>query len=118
MKASEAVSYYSVVLAFGYFVILNLFDLSSTIIALRLGLSEANFVLVALSSALGLGIGDVIIFVKSVFFVGVGCTLILGALTKNQNVKKAILLTIILFGAIFAVVSVNNFLTIYSVISS
>jgi len=116
MKATEAVSYSSFALAFAYFVVFNLFDLSSTILALRLGLSEANFVLVYLSSFLGVGIAGVILLVKSIFFVGVGGLLILGVLSKSQKMKKTILAAIILLGAVFALVSLNNFLSIYSVI--
>lgn len=118
MKAAEAVSYSSFALAFAYFVVFNLFDLSSTILALRLGLSEANFVLIYLASSLGVGITDVILLVKSLFFVGVGSLLIVGILSKSQKMKRTILATIIVFGAVFALVSVNNFLSIYSVILS
>jgi hypothetical protein len=118
MKASRAVSHTSFALAFAYFVVFNILDLSSTILALKLGLSEANFVLVYLSSSLGIGITDVIVLVKSVFFVGVGALVILGIATRNQGMKRKILFTIILFGAVFALVLVNNFFTIYSVISA
>ena len=118
MKAGTAISFSSFVLAFAYFVVFNLFDLSSTILALKLGLSEANFALVYLSSALSLNLSDVIMLVKSVFFVGTGSLLILGVATKNQNIKKTILMTIILFGAIFALVSVSNFISIYYAISA
>jgi hypothetical protein len=118
MKASSAVSYSSFALAFAYFAVFNILDLSSTILALKLGLSEANFVLIYLSSTLGIGIADAIMLVKSVFFVGVGALVILGLATRNQDMKRKILLTIVVFGAIFALVSVNNFLTIYSVIAA
>ena len=116
MKASTAVSFSSFLLAFSYFVIFNLFDLSSSILALRIGLSEANFVLVSLSSILGVGLAGVIILVKSIFFAGAGTLLILGVLSKNQRIKRAVLLTIVLFAAVFAFVSVNNFVDIFSVL--
>ena len=119
MKSStSAVSYGSFALAFAYFVVFNILDLSSTILALRIGLSEANFALVYLSSALGIGIADVVLLVKSIFFVAVGGVLIIGVATKSQSIKKRILLTIILFGAVFAMVSINNFLSIYTAIST
>ena len=105
-------------LAFSYFVIFNLLDLSSTILALKLGLSEANIALSFLSSLLRLDIVDIIMLVKSVFFAGVGGLMILAFTTRNQRIKKTVLLTIILFGAVFALVSLNNFITIYSVNSA
>jgi hypothetical protein len=117
MKASEAVSFSWFALSFAYFVLFNLFDLSSTILALRLGLSEGNFILVLLSSELGIGLSTVIVLVKSIFFVGVGSLLILGIMSRNTTMKKAVLATIIFFGIVFAIVSVNNFLSIYSVIA-
>jgi hypothetical protein len=118
MKANTAVSYSSFIIAFAYFVVFNLFDLSSTILALRLGLSESNFALIYLSSFLGLALPYVILLVKSLFFAGVGGLIILGVATRNPGTKKTILLTIILFGVIFALVSVSNFLSIYSVIAA
>jgi hypothetical protein len=117
MKAGNAVSFTSFVLAFSYFVLFNIFDLSSTILALRLGLSEANFVLVFLSSSLGLALADIILLVKSLFFVGVGSLMILGVATKNLGLKKVVFVTIILFGSVFALVSLSNFISIYSVMT-
>lgn len=111
------VPFTSFVLSFAYFVLFNLFDLSSTILALRLGLSEGNFVLLRLSSSLGVGLSEAIVLVKSVFFVGVGGLLILGVASRNQTLKKTILAAIIFFGVVFALVSLSNFVTIYSVIS-
>ncbi len=55
--------------------------------------------------------------VKSIFFVGTGGLLILGVATINQKIKKTVLMKIILFGAFLALVSVNNFISIYYVIS-
>ena len=118
MKAQVAVSYSSLLIAFAYFIIFNLFDLSSTILALRLGLSEANFALLLLSSRLGVGLVDAFMIIKSVFFVGVGGLVILGLVTRNQGMRKRILMTVIVFGFIFALISVNNFITIYSVLSA
>lgn len=118
MKAQVAVSYSSLLIAFAYFIIFNLFDLSSTILALRLGLSEANFALLLLSSKLGVGLVDAFMIIKSVFFVGVGGLVILGLVTRNQGMRKRILMTVIVFGFIFALISVNNFITIYSVLSA
>jgi len=117
MKSSSAISYSTFALAFAYFVVFNILDLSSTILALRLGLSEANFAILYLSSTLGISIAKVVLIVKSIFFVSVGGALIYGLGTKSQTVKKAILLTIVIFGALFAIVSISNFLSIYSVIS-
>jgi hypothetical protein len=118
MKTNAAVSYTSFVLAFAYFVLFNLFDLSSTILALRLGLSEANFALLYLTSSLGLSITDAIVLVKSVFFVGIGGMMILGIATRSTNIRKTILATIIIFCAVFAIVSVSNFISIFTIISA
>jgi hypothetical protein len=118
MKAQVAVSYSSLLIAFAYFIIFNLFDLSSTILALRLGLSEANFALLLLSSSLGVGLVNAFMIIKSVFFVGVGGLVSLGLVTRNQGVRKRILMTVIVFGFSFALISVNNFITIYSVLSA
>jgi hypothetical protein len=118
MKARLTVSYSSLIIAFAYFIIFNLFDLSSTILVLRLGLSEANFALLLLSSSLGVGLVNAFMLIKSVFFVGVGGLVILGLATRNQGMRRTILLTVIIFGFVFALISVNNFITIYSVLSS
>ena len=118
MKSQIAVSYSSLIIAFAYFIMFNLFDLSSTILALRLGLSEANFFLLFLSSRFGVGLVDAFMLVKSLFFVGMGGLVILGLATRNQGMRKTILLTVILFGFIFAVITVSNFLTIYSILSA
>jgi hypothetical protein len=118
LKASTAVSYSTLALSFAYFVLFNLFDLSSTILALRLGLSEGNFILVYLASRLGIGIADGMMLVKSVFFVGVGGLFLLGVLTRNQAMKKVVLSTMIVFVVIFALVSMSNFITIYSALST
>jgi len=118
MKGEAAVSFSSFMIVFAHFVAFNIFDLSSTILALKLGLSEANFALNYLSSTFGLALSDVIMLVKSVFFIGVGSLILLGVISKNQSMKKSILVTTILFGAIFALVSVNNFLSIYYLISA
>lgn len=67
---------------------------------------------------LGVNIADIIMLVKSVFFVGVGGLMILGFVTGNQGIKKAILVTMVLFGAVIALVSLNNFISIYSAIST
>ncbi|HXQ92867.1 MAG TPA: hypothetical protein VN739_07650 [Nitrososphaerales archaeon] len=118
MKVEVAVSYSSFLIAFAYFIMFNLFDLSSTFLALRLGLSEANLALLDLSSRLGVGLVNSFILVKSVFFVVVGGLVILGLATRNQGIRKTILLTVIIFSFVFALVSVNNFLTIYSILSA
>jgi hypothetical protein len=118
MKASSAVSYTSFLLAFAYFVLFNLFDLSSTILALRVGLTEANSALVYLSSLLGVGIAGVIVLAKSLFFAGAGGLLILGIISRNYKIKRTVLFTLIAFAAVFAIVSVNNFLNIYAVLDA
>ncbi len=118
MKAQVVVSYSSLMIAFAYFIIFNLFDLSSTILALRLGLSEANSALLLFSSSLGVGLVNAFMLIKSVFFVGVGGLVILGLVTRNQGMRRTILLTVIVFGFIFALISVNNFITIFSVLSA
>ena len=117
MKSQAAVPYSSLIIAFAYFIMFNLFDLSSTILALRLGLSEANIALLFLSARLGVGLVNAFMLVKSAFFVGVGGLVIFWLATRNQAMRKLILSTIILFVFIFALISVNNFLTIYSVLS-
>jgi hypothetical protein len=118
MKVEDAASYASLVIAFAYFVTFNLFDLSSTILALRLGLSEANTILLLLSSKLGIGVFNTFVLVKSVFFVGVGSLVIIGVGTSNQGLRKTILAAVIVFSFIFAVVSASNFFSIYSVLSA
>lgn len=117
MKANVAVSYSSFLLAFAYFIMFNIFDLSSTILALKLGLSEANFALVFLSNSLGIDLADVIMLVKSAFFVCVGGLMMLGIASKNQGTKKVVYATILVFSAVFALVSLNNFLSIYSALT-
>jgi len=118
MKAEAAVSYSSLIIAFAYFVMFNLFDLSSTILALRLGLSEANYALLFVSSRLGVGLVNAFMIVKSLFFLGVGTLVILGLASRNPSTRRTVLLTVIIFGSIFAIISVNNFLSIYFVLSA
>ncbi len=98
--------------AFGFFVLFNLFDLSTTIFALKIGLSESNSALVFLASALGFGLIDFLVLIKSIFIFAAGFLVLIAMVTRNQNVKKAVFVSILGFALIYAVVVVSNFLSI------
>jgi len=118
MVPKHAIPYVWLMIAFSYFVVFNLFDLSSTILALRLGLSEANQTLLLLSSRLGFGLVNVFLGVKIVFILGMGSMLFMGVRSRNAVTRKMIFLAILGFAIVFATVSVSNFLSIFSVIST
>ncbi|MFI5419493.1 MAG: hypothetical protein ACHQ1H_00850 [Nitrososphaerales archaeon] len=104
-------------IAFSYFALFNLLDLSSTILALKLGLSEANQTLLLLASRLGLGFVDAFLAVKILLFLSMGSALILGVKSGNASTRKIVFLAIAGFAVLFAAVSLNNFLTIFSLIT-
>ena len=84
MKANLGMPYSSFMIAFAYFVVFNLFGLSSSVLALTLGLNESNFALIYLSSAVGITLLSAVFFVKLVFFVCMG-GLILEALDEKRS---------------------------------
>jgi len=53
------------------FVLVNLLDLSTTIVAVNMGFREANYALVALSNFAGTGIVTTILLLKIIFIIGV-----------------------------------------------
>ena len=100
--------------AFSWFAVFNLLDLSSTLLALKMGLSEGNAILLLLASKLDLSLLETVVIVKAVFFIGSALLLILGIHSQNARTRRAILMTFVAFAVLFAIVSTSNFLSIYS----
>jgi hypothetical protein len=109
--------YVCLLIAFSYFAIFNLLDLSSIILALKLGLSEANQTLLWFSSRLGLGFVDTFLTVKILLILSMGCALILGTTSRNILTRRMIFFAIAGFAILFATVSVSNLVTIFSVLT-
>jgi hypothetical protein len=111
------ISYVWLLIAFSYFTLFNLLDLSSTILALKLGFAEANQTLLWFSSRLGLGFVNIFLAIKILLILSMGCALVLGTSSRNMLTRKMILLAIAGFAILFATVSISNFVTIFSVVS-
>ena len=103
--------------AFGLFVLFNIFDLSSTIVGLKLGLSETNAALLFLSERMNVSVGGVLVLVKSLLFVGGGAILLIGSKTQNSGSRKIMFLSIWGFALLFALVAISNLLTIYTALA-
>jgi hypothetical protein len=104
-------------IAFSYFTIFNLLDLSSTMLALKLGLTEANQTLLWLSAHIGLGFAGAFLVVKILLIISMGSALILGTSTRNAFTRKMIFYAIAVFAALFATVALSNFVTIFSTLA-
>ena len=85
-----------------------MFDLSSTVLALKLGLSEANHALIFIAQRLGIGLVGALISFKALFFVGAGLLILLGMKTRSPAISRAILAVIVGFAGVLALVSMNN----------
>jgi len=101
-------------LAFSSFILANMFDLSSTLVALKLGLAETNEALIILSSRLGENLVDVFVWLKVILFLGAGILTMVGVSTKSSLTKKLVVISFALFAGLIFLISLNNFLFIYS----
>lgn len=97
---------------FGLFVLFNLLDLSTTITALKIGLSEGNFALIFLANSLGLGLINFLILVKALFILGAGFLVLASLYTRSQNLKREVFAAILGFALLFAVVAGSNLVSI------
>ena len=102
-------------LLFSFFVLFNLLDLSSTIVALKLGLSEANSFLLLFSSLMGIGITPSLIILKVIFIAGMGSLVLIAIRSNNSRTSRMIFFAEIVLTLVFFVVAFNNFLVISSV---
>ncbi len=112
----KPLSSYALGLAFSFFALFNFLDLSTTIIALKTGLTESNSLLIALSKLLGQNLINSIIFSKVVLLSSAGVGLYVGVASRNQTVKKQVFATLMLLTAMFIFASLNNFYALFVVI--
>ena len=108
-------------IAFSFFTLFNILDLSSTILALRLGFAEGNSALIFAASTLGISLVDILVVLKSVFIIGMATVVFLGVAPKYRSLnnkigKNTIFLVIVGFAILFGLVCANNFTYILSAI--
>jgi len=83
-------------------------DLFSTSVALRLGLSEANTIMIALGNATGLGILGALGITKIIFLAGAGFAALLGIRTSNTSLRTRALIILAFLTIMLFAVSMNN----------
>jgi hypothetical protein len=103
-------------LAFSFFALFNFLDLSTTIIALKTGLTESNSLLIALSRLLDQSLINSIIISKVSLLGCAGIGLFVGIGSRNQTVKKQVFGTLLVLTGLFAFASLNNFYALFAVI--
>ena len=101
-------------LLFSLFVAFNLLDLSTTIIALRLGMSEANSMLLFFSNLSGIGVIDFFLVIKAVFIAGVGSLVLIAVRSHNSRTTLMVFLAETAFTLVFFLVALSNILVIAS----
>ncbi len=89
-------------------------DLLTTASALRDGLTEGNFLILWLSSALNVQLLSALGISKLVFIAGSTLTSIIGVNSRNIQVRRRMLLLMVSLVALLFLVSVNNLFWITS----
>ncbi len=92
----------------GFFALFNLTDLLSTSIALRIGLEEANLMLLGVASALGVNVIVIMAALKAVFIFAMIVFGLIGIRSKNEKVRNMVFYFILGFILLFIYVSLNN----------
>ena len=93
-------------------VVFNLTDLATTAAALGGGLQEANSLVLALSSSLGLGLIEALVLLKVAFVSFSMAAAVLGYRSASPTVRKVALTFLLTCAVVFYLVSVNNLLWI------
>jgi hypothetical protein len=92
-----------------------MFDLSSTILALKLGLHETNVILISLASTLGLSLVYGLVLVKILSIVSAGLILLYAVRSSSPQMVRVSLFALACFAGIFAFAAVNNFVAIATI---
>ena len=100
---------------FSAFVLVNLLDLTTTIVAIRDGLSEMNLALLFLSNLTGAGVISTILALKAIFIAGFGSLVIIGVTSRDQRTCRMILIAEIAMTLVFFAVSYNNIVAVMSI---
>jgi len=93
---------------FSLCVIFSVTDMLSTAVALRMGLVESNFVLLAIGRALGLDTINTLGLTKIAFITGSFWAASYGVQTKNDKMRTRALLVLSGLVVMLAIVSINN----------
>ncbi len=94
--------------------IFNFIDFLTTVYALRIGLEEANTLLITFANAAGLNLLEVLASIKIVFVIGSAVLVMLGVRSQNKTTRKMVLSGVLAFALVFAFVCVNNLYWILS----
>lgn len=100
------------IVAFALFALFNILDMSTTILALRMGLTEGNSVMIFLASRLGFSLVNFLIIIKCLFILGEGFLVLIAVCTRNLSIRKMVFVSIIAFTLLFAIVAGSNILSV------
>ena len=90
-------------------IFLSATDLFTTSVAIRIGLSEANYALIALSQSLGLGVLTTLELTKGCFVVGCCAVYFMGIKMRGKPTGSLAIAVLAFFVVVELAVSVNNF---------
>jgi hypothetical protein len=93
----------------GTSILLSATDLLTTSMAIKIGLSEGNYALIALSESLGLGLLKTLELTKTLFIVGCCATSLIGIRMRGRAAGSLAIAVLACFVVIELAVSVNNF---------
>lgn len=93
---------------FAMTVIFSVVDLLSTTIALNMGLTEANSLLISMGSSIGIGTVGALGLLKVLFIAGTGFAAIMGIRAINPQIRERALILLSAMTVMMVAVSVNN----------
>jgi hypothetical protein len=100
---------------FSFTAIFSVLDLFLTSVALRIGLVESNYLLIAISNFLGLSIFGALGATKVFFVLGSGAVAFLGIRAQDSQTKSRALVLLSALALLLFAVSMNN---LYWIITS
>ena len=89
-------------------VILNLTDMTTSVVALDHGLSEGNSLVLGMSAMLGLNILGSLALMKALFITGAAAVALAGTRSRDRGTRKLMLGSLMTSAFIFLVLSLNN----------
>lgn len=98
--------------SFALFALFNILDLSTTILALKMGLTEGNSALIFFASRLDFSLVNFLVIIKCVFILGAGFLVLIAVGTRNLRIEKMVFVWILAFTLIYAIVAGSNFLSL------
>lgn len=93
---------------FSLCVLLSVTDLWSTAVSLRMGLSEGNYLLIAMANHLGLSIIGALGLTKVLFVLGSLWATLYGVRTRDPGMRRRALFTLSFLVVLLLLVSLNN----------